>query len=152
MANVKPLSDHPSDTELDGLRAGLYDDRMSQREALRAHIAECPACEARVAIWGEAHEVLGVERPRVRNQLRARRLAALTGDGVSHHTAPRWHLPMALAAGVAAVALALGVVLHTPDNSGEVRLAETEVPDLYSDIDFYLWLLHKQQEDMESSG
>ena len=150
MTNGKPLSDHPSDAELDGLRAGLYDDPR-KREALRAHIAECPACDARVAIWDAAHEALGVERPRVRNQLRARRLAALAGEGVGDR-APRWRLPLALAAGVAAVALALGVTLYTPDNSGDVQLAETEVPDLYTDIDFYLWLLHKQQEDVESSG
>lgn len=152
MTNVKPLSDHPSDAELDGLRAGLYDDRLRERDALRAHLADCAACAARSGIWGQAKDALGLERPQLRNELRARRLAALAGEGVGHRSAPRWRLPMALAAGVAAVALALGVTLYTPDNSGDVQLAETEAPDLYTDIDFYLWLLQKQQEDMESSG
>ena len=150
MTNVKPLSDHPSDTELDGLRAGLCDDR--ERDALHAHLADCAACAARSGIWNEAKDALGLEHPHLRSELRARRLAALAGEGVDHRSAPRWRLPMALAAGVAALALALGVTLYTPDNSGDVQLAETEVPDLYTDIEFYLWLLHKQQEDAESRG
>lgn len=152
MTNVKPISDHPSDAELDGLHAGLYDDRIAEREALHAHIAACGRCGARVGLWTQTKDALGIESPYVHAQLRARRAAALAGTGAAAIRTPRWGLPMALAAGVAAVALALGVALHTPDNSADVQLAETEVPDLYTDIDFYLWLLRKQHDDTGPSG
>jgi len=150
MTDAKPLSDHPNDSELDALRAGLYDDRIDERAALRAHLDACGACSARVAIWNEAKHALGAERPGVRAQLSARRAAALAGTAA----APRagWRVPMALAASVAVVAIALGVALHTSENSGEGQLADTETADLYTDIDFYLWLLRKQQDDMGSSG
>lgn len=152
MTNVKPISDHPSDAELDRLRAGLYDDRVAERETLRAHLAACGRCEARVGRWDQARDALGIEPPYVRAQLRARRATALAGTGAAIPRASRWGLPLALAAGVAAVVLALGVALHTPDNTRDVQLAETEVPDLYTDIDFYLWLLRKQQDDIGPSG
>lgn len=152
MTNVKPISDHPSDAEIDGLRAGLYDDRVAEREALHAHIAACGRCGARAGLWAQTKDALGIEPPYVHAQLRTRRAAALAGTGAAVPRAARWGLPLALAAGVAAVALALGVALHTPDNSRDVQLAETEVPDLYTDIDFYLWLLRKQQDDIGPSG
>lgn len=151
MTDAKPLSDHPSDSELDALRAGLYDDRIDERAALRAHLDACGACSARVAIWNEAKHALGAERPGVRAQLSARRAAALAGTAAA---VPRagWRVPMALAASVAVVAIALGVALHTSENSNDSQLADTETADLYTDIDFYLWLLRKQQDDMGSSG
>lgn len=151
MTDAKPLSDHPSDSELDALRAGLYDDRIDERETLRAHVDACGACRDRVAIWNETKHALGVERPGVRTQLSARRAAALAGTAAA---VPRagWRVPMALAASVAVLAIALGVALHTSENNGDGQLAETETADLYTDIDFYLWLLRKQQDDMGSSG
>lgn len=152
MTDATSHSVHPSDAELDQLRAGLYDDRAAEREALRAHVTTCAACSARLGVWTQAIEALALERPGIRGQLQARRAAALAGDGAAVVHAPRWGLPMALAAGVAAVALALGVALHTLDNGADVQLAETEVPDLYTDIDFYLWLLRKQQDEAGSSG
>ena len=151
MTDVKPLSDHPSDTELDALRAGLYDDRIDEREALRAHIAACGACTGRVALWAKAKNALGAERPDLLAQLSARRTAALSGTGAAVARSG-WRVPMALAASVAVFALALGVALQTSENNGDGQLAETETVDLYTDIDFYLWLLRKQQDDMGSSG
>lgn len=151
MTDVKPLSDHLSDTELDALRAGLYDDRIDERDTLRAHISACDACRDRAAIWAKAKNALGAERPDLRVQLSARRAAALAGTGAA---VPRssWRVPMALAASVAVLAIALGVALQTSENSGDGQLAETETVDLYTDIDFYLWLLRKQQDDMGPSG
>lgn len=151
MINVKRHSDHPSDTELDALRAGLYDARVTEREALRAHLAECAECGDRVQLWTDAKAMLATEAVNVRTELRARRAAALAGNASVQRPA-RWGLPMALAAGVAALAVALGVALYTPENSGDVQIAESEVPDLYTDIDFYLWLLRKQQDEAGSSG
>lgn len=151
MTDVKPLSNHPSDTELDALRAGLYDDRIDERETLRAHINTCGACRDRAAIWTKANTALGTEHPDLRAQLSARRAAALAGTGAA---VPRsgWRVPLALAASVAVFAIALGVALQTSENSGDGQLAEVETADLYTDIDFYLWLLRKQQDDMGSSG
>lgn len=154
MTPVKPRLDHPTDRQLDELRAGMLDERLADREALRAHVTECAVCAARLELWDQTRQVLGIEHRGVRHALRARRAAALTGNAAIVPRPVRWGLPMALAAGVAAVALGLGTLVYPPDNTDDVPLAATaaDEPDLYTDIDFYLWLLRKQHDETGPSG
>ena len=155
MTTAKPRSDHPTDRQLDELRVGILDERSTDHAAaLRAHVTECAVCAARVGLWDQTKDTLSIERAGIRHALRARRAAALAGKGAIITRPVRWGLPMALAAGVAAAALGLGVLLYTPDNTDDGQLAAVAVeePDLYTDIDFYLWLLRKQQDESGPSG
>lgn len=154
MTIVKPRSDHPTDRQLDELRAGIPDERSAECVALRAHVTECAVCAARIGLWNQTKDILSIERTGVRHALRARRAAALAGKAATIIHPIRWGLPMALAAGVAAAALGLGVLLYTPDNTddGQLATAAAEEPDLYTDIDFYLWLLRQQQDESGPSG
>lgn len=154
MTPVKPRSDHLTDRQLDELRAGMLDEYPADREALRAHITDCAVCAARLGLWDQTKQVLGIEHSGVRHALRARRAAALAGNATVDSRPVRWGLPMALAAGVAAVALGLGVLVYPPDNTDSGQLAATtaDEPDLYTDIDFYLWLLRKQHDETGPSG
>lgn len=154
MTPVKPRSDHPTDRQLDELRAGILDEHPADREAVRAHITDCTACAARLGQWDQTKQVLSIEHNGVRHALRARRAVALAGNAAVITRPVRWGLSMALAASVAAIALGLGVLVYPPDNTNDAQLAATaaDEPDLYTDIDFYLWLLRKQHDETGPSG
>lgn len=151
----QPMNDHPSDEELDALRAGLYDDRTDPGKRIGTHLDDCPACRARLQQWSRALEPLQAGDAWLDSALRQRRRAALAGEGAQHRTRP-WRLAAALAAGLTGVALGLGVVLHAPGPTDSLPRAQApvvgEVPDLYADIDFYLWLMRKDQPEDGSNG
>ncbi len=140
---------HPGSAELDRLRAGLLDASPAKRAAVLAHLDNCAECRARTALWPKVVAVLdeaSADRASAQ-ELSARRHRALHGAGAQRPR--RAPIALALAAGVAAVAVGIGTLflgqLRGPDEP--VATAEAPGADLYVDLDFYLWLLHKQTDE-----
>ena len=145
------LTGHPSDEQLDRLRAELYDDAPRMRDALRAHVAGCEQCRARARIWERTTAALGaLDAPGVASALRARRRQAQQGRPAPRWIVPRW--TQALAAGVLAVAIGLGTCYYLHGTDSDAVTAANDQSDIYADIDFYLWLIQEQPgDDSESS-
>jgi hypothetical protein len=135
---------HPADAALDRLRAGLLDREPATRDALHAHLRECGVCQERAGLWTRATEVLdqGASERGLASRLDARRQRALRGIS----TASRRRTPIAFAlAAVTAVAIGLGVfVMQDRDDPDTAVVATTaQGPDLYTNIEFFLWLMEK---------
>ena len=136
---------HPDDVALDRLRAGLLED-----DAARAHIETCAACRQRLAVWERLAGQLQTGAPpdsTLARQLRARRQTALAGRAAARASGERRWTPqyLAMAAAVATLAIGLSVFVTldrfesdaTPDT---INAQADATPDVYADIDFYLWL------------
>jgi anti-sigma factor RsiW len=143
-----PDTKHPDNTQLDQLRAGLLDRRPAAKSQLLAHLQSCAACRQRAA---HMDSLVAAQRSqpeaRLALQLRARRMAALAGKSARRprQTAMRRLAPAYALATVVAVAIGLGGYLEftpapvaTPQEVAQT--ANDTVPDVYADIDFYLWL------------
>ncbi len=139
---------HPDLEQLDRLRAGLLDERLDEKSALEAHLAHCASCEAQFGSWeqlgpgalGPALEPLALKR-----DLREARTRALNSSTPRHRHALA---PYATAA-LLLVAVTLGVWtghnwLQTQPQPQLAAQAAHEVPDIYEDLDFYLWLANQK--------
>src|SRR5581483_7792354 len=105
---------HPSDEQLDRLRAELYDDAPHIRDALRAHVAGCEQCRARAQVWERTTAALtALDGTGIGSALRARRRQAQQGRPTPRWIAPRW--TQALAAALVAVAIGLGTFYYLRD-------------------------------------
>jgi hypothetical protein len=136
---------HPDTERLDQLRAGLLDDRPALKAELEAHLGDCPACRRRFNLPASLR-LQTVQPDDLQARLdQARRRALMSGRRRLWHTL----VPVAAAAAVALVAVLVSNPLQQPDE--EIQVAETapqEVPELYEDLDFYLWLAdHKHSGD-----
>ncbi|MFL6652030.1 MAG: hypothetical protein ACJ8J7_12170 [Sulfurifustaceae bacterium] len=148
------IDPHPSAADLDRLRAGLLDPEPAVRERLSAHVRTCPVCQERVGLWPHLIEQLegaSAERGLV-GRLAVRRERALRGERTQ--TRRRAPFAFALAAAVAAAAIGLGIFFFNDDDMAPADpVAATNSPDLYADIDFYLWLMEKQEsQDASPNG
>jgi hypothetical protein len=136
---------HPEPDQLDRLRAGLLDDQPAIKTALEAHIAGCTACQERCN-WQVLHPgALGpdLENHTLRQSLRnARRQALQSGSQ------PRSYrfIPFASAA-LLLVAVSIGIWTLQQDHGEQQQIAAQDtgtVPDVYEDLDFYLWLANQE--------
>lgn len=132
---------HPDIELFDKLRAGLLDDEPATVDRLRRHLAECTQCRAR-GDWSWVTDRMAAAHTVSDTDLAGMRARAIAEGSTRHHhrvTAG----PLAVAASLAAV-FALTVLVvpegsRTPDKPHRVE-ALAETPDLYENIDFYLWL------------
>ena len=139
-----PNTGHPGNRQLDRLRAGLLDQQPALKSQLLEHLRDCAPCRRQAA----AMDTLAASQraqpdPRLAQQLRARRMAALAGRAAQPPMAVRRLAPAFALATVMAVAIGVGVFLDFNPLPAPQELAQTatdNVPDLYADIDFYLWL------------
>lgn len=140
---------HPDTELLDQLRAGLLDDDPARKHELERHLADCPRCRQRHS-WAEwlAPGARVVSEPTER--LDAARRHAIRSAG---RAAVRRFIPFAVAAAAALVAVLLVKPVLEPESS-DTRVAShdtREVPEVYEDLDFYLWLAdHKGEKDSRS--
>ncbi|MGB5607485.1 MAG: hypothetical protein WBN51_13275 [Gammaproteobacteria bacterium] len=143
---------HPDTELLDRLRAGLLDDQADARADLESHLASCRACQARFDNWHQlAPQALGpsLEPHTIRNELQRARKQALN---VQSHRTPA--LAAYATAAVLLIAVSAGLWSLQPGSESPPQLTaqNTEpAPDLYEDLDFYLWLAN-QEEGPASSG
>lgn len=137
-------SKHPDIELFDRLRAGLLDDEPALAGELQRHLADCAHCRGRTD-WNRISEILNASCPVPEARLAQSRRAALSG----RTTAPHRRIaagPLALAASFAAVFI-LGVLLmpgHVPSPGKPDTQALADAPDLYENLDFYLWLTDHQ--------
>lgn len=137
---------HPDTEWLDQLRAGLLDDNPVRKSELETHLQRCEKCR-RLYDWPGALVSRGrhTDEPATRlNQARQRALAT------SPRSPLRRFAPLATAAAIALIAV-VSVNQWQQVEPPETRVAGTangEVPEVYEDLDFYLWLAdHKASRD-----
>lgn len=138
---------HPDTELLDRLRAGLLDDRADERAALENHLASCPACQARFDSWQQlAPQALGprLDPHELGSELqRARRRALNVPE--SHHT-PAFASYATAAVLLIAISVGLWSLQPGPEDPPQLTAQNGEpVPDLYEDLDFYLWLANQEE-------
>lgn len=139
-------SQHPDSELLDRLRAGLLDEYPARKDELMHHLQDCDLCRGRYH-W-PAHLQSHDSRSSIPEVLldEARRRALNT----PRRNPLRRFIP---AAAVAAIALVTVVVLYPLQNGEQstphlVRAETQEIPEVYEDLDFYLWLSdHTQERD-----
>jgi len=137
---------HPDTELLDQLRAGLLDDDPVQKTGLEAHLEQCQRCRERYDWGGRLHAgALPIADAKQRLDRARQQALQATGRGVVKR-----FVPFAVAAAVALVAVLLVKPALEPD-ADDTRVAgtaTTEVPELYEELDFYLWLAdHKEDKD-----
>lgn len=143
---------HPDQDQLDRLRAGLLDDRPQDKAILQTHIAGCDACQAKFDSWEQlAPRALGpdLEPAALARDLRAARVRALNSS------APRHRHAFAPYATAALLLIAVTIGIWTGNNWLEPQPQMTaqathEVPDIYEDLDFYLWLADQNNSESDT--
>ncbi len=133
---------HPDDTQLDLLRAGLLDQTLRHKTLLLHHLAGCAFCRQRLARWKQLAETGLSGNEELSRQLRERRQLALAGRRSRQSRGDTTR--MMVAAIAATIILSLGTIIGLQMLRPSVPRAEMaqadRVPDLYSHIDFYLWV------------
>ncbi len=144
---------HPDTEQLDRLRCGLLDDKPRLKASLDEHIAACPTCRARFSSWNQLYQMTGkagITEQKLKRGLDSARLAALAA---SPSERPRQLVPLAVAAALF-TALSAGLLTLQYNDSDFIRekddarlVAQTgnDVPDVYEDLDFYLWLATQEE-------
>jgi len=133
---------HLTDEQLDRLRAGIDADGAE-------HLATCVSCQKRFNVWDETHPQ---PQPALAQALAARRHAVLAQAPA---TSTRHWYYSAIAATLLAVGVGLYVFLPATQPPATVVAEKAQadnVPDLYADIDFYLWLTNKDREERGESN
>lgn len=140
---MNSFEQHPDSELLDRLRSGLLDDEPQLRSRVEQHLQTCPACR-RSYHWPASLQGAGRVSDAQLDALRRQALAAPA------QRTRRW-LPLAAAAALALAAVGLISLLPSPQSPRAPQVAVSEpnnVPDLYEDLDFYLWLAdHKGSGD-----
>lgn len=132
---------HPASELLDKLRAGLLDD-TPEKTAIEAHLAHCSDCQRHY----DLPSLMQTSNAGVDQKLDQMRRQALAAPRVSR---TRRLAPLAAAAALALVAVALFNLIPIAENDpAQIAGNSSEVPALYEDLDFYLWLAdHKDPGD-----
>jgi hypothetical protein len=136
---------HPEPDQLDRLRAGLLDDQPAVKTALEAHVAGCNTCQER-SNWQVLHPgALGpdLDSDALRQSLRKARRQALQ----SRSRPRRYGFARYASAALLLVAVSVGIWTLQQDNGNQQQMAAQDtgaVPDVYEDLDFYLWLANQE--------
>lgn len=146
---------HPELELLDRLRAGLLDGQPEEKAALERHLATCRACRSRFEGWQQlGPAALGprLDPGLLHNDLRKLRHRALGAAGSGHH----WSITPYATAALLLIAASAGLwsLQQEPAVPPQLAVQDTQdVPDLYEDLDFYLWLAdHENGPGGEDNG
>jgi len=125
---------HPDSVLLDRLRAGLLDDAPEQKARLQQHLQQCPQCRHS---YNRTANLLPAT-PGLNRRLDDLRHQALAVPPAGRH---RWQLSLAAAAALALLAVTLVNLQPGEQNTNpQIATRSQATPDLYEDLDFYLWL------------
>ena len=137
---------HPDTELLDRLRAGLLDDSTELKARLERHLVACPQCRGRLHAWEQlGREALGAwpvtdsKLSAGLKQARQQAIAAGHRDRIIRH-------PVLATAAVLLIAVSAGLWTLRHEFVDTVQLTartSEEVPDLYEDLDFYLWMANQ---------
>jgi len=143
---------HPDLEQLDRLRAGLLDGQPELKTALLQHLAQCQNCQEGSDWRSLQPGALGPEldTDSLRSSLRDARRRALQ-SGARRHSYGL--VPYATAA-LLLIAVSVGVwTLTATDPAQQLASDGTgQVPDLYEDLDFYLWLANQKESENGNDG
>jgi hypothetical protein len=143
---------HPDPEQLDKLRAGLLDDQANVKAALENHIEQCPSCQSLMNSWQQlGPTALGprLDPESLDHSLQQARQQALRDTGKRHS---RTFMPYATAA-LLLIAISVGFWVAQPEYQDTPLVTadhSTDVPDLYEDIEFYLWLAGQNGNSIDS--
>jgi hypothetical protein len=137
---------HPDTEWLDQLRAGLLDDNPARKSALETHLKHCAKCQE-LHTWPDALVADSQQADRLKERLDRARQQALARPA---KTPLRRLVPFATAAAIALIAI-VSVNQWQQTQPAQTQVAKStngEVPEVYEDLDFYLWLAdHKASSD-----
>ena len=140
---------HPDTALLDRLRAGLLDTAVEEKTRLQRHIETCAQCRAYLDSWqqlGPAALGPDLEPTSVTNQLRQLRQQALAS--AKQPRLRHYQLLATAALLLIAVTVGLWTVQYQDSDAPQMTVQSTEsVPDLYEDLEFYLWLAGQNGDD-----
>jgi anti-sigma factor RsiW len=146
---MSDLAIHPTIERLDRWRAGLLDPDTGADVA--RHVAGCSDCRRQAEVWRTAASRREMHAG-LAGRLRARRREVIEGRARPSRTiaAPRLLVGVA-----AALTLAVGVGVFTQiqgptQMNGGVEAAGS--PNLYAELDFYVWLADQQRNDAGQTG
>jgi hypothetical protein len=146
---------HPDTELLDRLRADLLDDNLDLKTRLERHLAVCSRCRDQMQVWEHLGlDALGawpVADSQLSAGLRQARQRALTAG--RYRRIHRYPVLATAAMLLIAVSAGLWTLRHefigTPQMT--TQTAE-EVPDLYEDLDFYLWMANQGDDKMQEEN
>jgi hypothetical protein len=147
---------HPDTELLDRLRAGLLDDSIEIKDRLEHHLVACPQCRSRLHAWEhlgrQAMEAWPVADKKLSVGLKlARRQAMAAGR---HRRIIRY--PVLATAAVLLIAVSAGfwTLRHEFVDTMPMTASTTseEIPDLYEDLDFYLWMANQGNDKTQEQG
>jgi uncharacterized protein YbaR (Trm112 family) len=146
---------HPDTELLDRMRAGLLDDSIEIKDQLEHHLVACPLCRNRLHAWEhlgrDTMEAWPVEDKKLSVSLKqARRQAMTTGR---HRRMIGYPVLATAAVLLIAVSAGLWTLRHEfVDTMPMMAGASEEVPDLYEDLDFYLWMANQGNDKTQEQG
>jgi anti-sigma factor RsiW len=136
---------HPDPETLDRLRAGLLDDRPAEKADIEAHLATCEDCRSQQSTWTQIARAAvpdQTDHADIQLQLRQARNKALSSRAVRRHDIGL--VPYATAA-LLLIAVSFGLWNYQSGDTQEPATVAQSVPDIYEDLDFYLWLANQKE-------
>ncbi len=144
---MNDMTTHPEPEQWQRLRAGLLDHDPQQRARLQQHLNECAHCQHE---WNTWQRVAEAADPGFDTALATLHSRALRGESLGARHRPRPWLPALAAALTLSLGLGLWWGLTAPVEQ-QVARAEA-VPDLYEELDFYLWLANEGNDESHDAA
>jgi hypothetical protein len=145
---------HPDTALLDRLRAGLLDTAVEEKTRLQRHIETCAQCRAYLDGWqqlGPAALGPDLEPASIVTQLRQFRQQALAS--AKRPRLRNYQLLATAALLLVAVTVGLWTIQYQDSDAPQITAQSNEtVPDLYEELDFYLWLADQNGDDTASES
>ena len=137
---------HPDTELLDRLRTGLMDDDPAHKAELETHLRDCEICHRRYTFNGmlQSETLASSDLDSRLNEARRQAMRMPT-----RHRKQKL-IPLAVAAAIALVAVVLvnPVQELVPTDHQVASSNGKDVPELYEELDFYLWLAdHNKDKD-----
>ena len=146
---------HPDTELLDRLRAGLLDDSIEIKDRLEHHLVACPQCRNRLHAWEHlGRDAMGawpVADKKLSVGLKLARQQAMTAG--RHRRTIRYPVFATAAVLLIAVSAGLWTLRHEfVDTMPMMARTSEEIPDLYEDLDFYLWMANQGNDKTQDHG
>jgi hypothetical protein len=146
---------HPDTELLDRLRAGLLDDSIEMKDRLERHLAACPQCRGRLHAWEHlGRDAMGawpVTDKKLSVGLKLARRQAMTAG--RDRRMIRYPVLATAAVLLIAVSAGLWTLRHEfVDTAPMMARTSEEIPDLYEDLDFYLWMANQGNDKTKEQG